>query len=113
MKFNLFIIGLLSLTSVVIYPAAERKTKARVERKKYTIADVPEYTMQEIVKYLPYEALASMMQTSRGMRALAQQELEHRSTQLFHCWSGKIIPQVLTGHTGEVLTVHFQQMTTC
>ena len=107
MKFNLFIIGLLSLTSIVIYPAAEGKTKKRAEQKKYTIADVPPYSMQEIVKYLPYEALASMMRASRNMRALAQQELGQRATQLFHCWSGKIIPQVLTGHTGEVLSVAF------
>ena len=48
--------------------AAQRITKARVERKKHTIADVPPYSMQEIFEYLPYAALASMMRTSRYMR---------------------------------------------
>ena len=114
------IIGLLSLTSVwFIYPAAEEaakpsteeKTKARVARKKYTIADVPQYSMQEIVKMLPYSSLASLMRTSTNMRTLAQQELKRRTHFLLHDWSpygtGKIMRYKLAGHTDEVFSVAF------
>ena len=89
----------------------KEKPKHVFHRKKHTIADVPPYSMQEIVEFLPYSALASMLRTSSYMRKPAQQELERRAPLLLNDWSpygsGKIMRYKLTGHTGAVLSVAF------